>query len=180
MYFISFVFIIWILASFIDVISHNLSDYQYANWNIFSFTDSQQSVHAGKKIYNMQSVKEQNLQVPTKFYNEYNILLLAQLLEAENGSGTDEMIYLTGVIVLKRLQSEDFPSTLKEVVYQKGQYSTAHKLAKIKPSDRCMEIAEELLIYGADEYPDNLIYQSMFPQGSKVFKVINDEYFCLK
>lgn len=180
MYFVSTAFIIWVFASVINVNMHNLTDNQYAKWNIFSFTDSQKSVRASEKLYNRQSVKEQNLQVPTEFYTAYNILLLAQLLEAENGSGTDEMVYLTGVIVLKRLQSDDFPNTLKEVVYQKGQYSTAPKLAKIKPSDRCMEIAEELLIYGVEQYPDNLIYQSMFPQGSKIYKVINDEYFCLK
>ena len=106
-------------------------------------------------------------------------MLLAKLLEAENGSASDECIYMTGVVVLKRVKSKAYPNTIYDVIHQKGQYSTASKLDSINPSDKCLEIAEELLIYGVDDYPDKLVFQSMFPQGSKTYAVLDGEYFCL-
>lgn len=174
LYTTAILFVIYLLMCFIDINMHNMSDRQYSPWNTFVVTK------AGAKLYNRQAVKEQNLTVPGKLYTEENLLLLAQLLEAENGSGKDETIYLTGVVVLKRVKSKDYPNTIKEVITQKGQYSTASKLMNVTPSDRCLEIAEELLIYGVDEYPDSLVYQSMFPQGRKTYKIIDGEYFCLK
>lgn len=174
LYTIAVLFVIYLLMCFIDINMHNMSDRQYSPWNTFAITK------AGTKLYNKQSVKEQNLTMPGRLYTEENLLLLAQLLEAENGSGKDETIYLTGVVVLKRVKSKDYPNTIKGVITQKGQYSTASKLSNVKPSDRCLEIAEELLIYGVDEYPDSLVYQSMFSQGRKTYKVIDGEYFCLK
>lgn len=122
----------------------------------------------------------QGIEVPTKLYTENNMMLLAKLLMAENGNAVhDETLYLTGVVVLKRVESKKFPNTIKKVIYQKGQYSTAGRLDSIVPDERCLEIAEELLINGVDIYSDNLVYQSMFPQGRQIYKVIDDEYFCL-
>ncbi len=65
------------------------------------------------------------------------------------------------------------------MIYQKGQYSTAGMLDSINPSTRALEIANEILIYGVSELPDNLVFQSMFPQGKKIYKKIDGEYFCL-
>lgn len=122
----------------------------------------------------------QGIRVPTKLYTENNMNLLAKLLMAENGSAVhDETLYLTGVVVLKRVESKRFPNTIKEVIYQKGQYSTADRIDSVVPDERCLEIAEELLINGVDIYSDNLVYQSMFPQGREIYKVIDGEYFCL-
>lgn len=130
-------------------------------------------------MYDECSIKQQGMSKPTRMYTEYNLMLLAKLLEAENGSASDECIYMTGVVVLKRVKAEGYPDTIRDVIYQKGQYSTAKKLNSIEPSERCLEIAEELLIYGVDDYPDKLVFQSMFPQGSKTYAVLDGEYFCL-
>ena len=117
---------------------------------------------------------------PTSLYSISNINLLAKLIMAENGGAkNDECLVLTGVVVLKRVKSKQYPNTIKEVIYQKGQYSTAKNLNKINPNERALEIAEELLIYGVEEYPDNLVFQSMFKQGKRVYKKIGTEYFCL-
>lgn len=130
-------------------------------------------------LYNEYSVRQQELTMPTKLYTEDNLMLLAKLLEAENGSASDECVYLTGVVVLKRVKAKGYPDTIHDVIYQKGQYSTASKLDSINPSEKCLEIAEELLIYGVDDYPDKLVFQSMFPQGHKTYAVVDGEYFCL-
>ena len=122
----------------------------------------------------------QGLEVPTKLYTEDNLMLLAKLIMAENGSAKhDDTLYLTGVVVLKRVKAKGFPNTIKEVIYQRGQYSTASRLDSIEPDERCLEIAEEILINGVSEYPDNLVFQSMFPQGREIYEMIDGEYFCL-
>ena len=127
LYTTAILFVIYLLMCFIDINMHNMSDRQYSPWNTFIVTK------AGAKLYNRQAVKEQNLIMPDKLYTEENLLLLAQLLEAENGSGKDETVYLTGVVVLKRVKSKDYPNTIKRVITQKGQYSTASKLRNVKP-----------------------------------------------
>lgn len=122
----------------------------------------------------------QELEVPTELYTQENLMLLARLIMAENGSArSDETLYLTGVVVLKRVKAKGFPNTIKDVIYQKGQYSTAGRLNSVEPNERCLEIAEELLINGADDYPDKLVFQSMFPQGAETYRVIDGEYFCI-
>lgn len=32
-FFISFIFMLWVALSFFDIISHNMTDYNYASWN---------------------------------------------------------------------------------------------------------------------------------------------------
>lgn len=123
---------------------------------------------------------QQGLTVPTKLYTEDNLILLAQLIMAENGSAKhDETLYLTGVVVLKRVKSKAFPNTISGVIYQRGQYSTAKRLGSTEPDERALEIANELLINGVSEYPDKLVFQSMYPQGKTIYKQIDGECFCL-
>lgn len=112
-----------------------------------------------------------------------DILNLAQIMYAENGSHEDdEAIILTGVVVLKRVKSKEYPNTIMGVVSQEGQYSTyADGSFWCTPDERCIEIAEELLRFNlADNYPDNLLFQAEFEQGATVYKKLGYEYFCLK
>jgi uncharacterized protein YerC len=80
---------------------------------------------------------------------------------------------------LKRVKAKSYPNTIQGVIYQKGQYSTASRLSSVKPSERCYEIANDLLTNGVDDLPDNLVFQSMFKQGKKTYRIIDGEYFCL-
>lgn len=137
--------------------------------------------HTRTMTVSRKQMKKEGVKIPSKkLYTYENVLLLAKLLMAENGHAKhDETVWLTGVVVLKRVQAKAYPNTVAGVIYQRGQYSTARSLSRVKPSTRCMEIAEELLIYGVKDYPKNLVFQSMFPQGKKVYKCIDGEYFCL-
>lgn len=108
---------------------------------------------------------------------------LAQLMYAENGNAEyDEAVLLTGVVALKRMKSDSYPDTLEGVIEQKGQYQCyINGSIECEPDDRCLEIAEEILRYDlADEYPDNLVYQAEFTQGSEVYRHLGNQYFCLE
>lgn len=108
--------------------------------------------------------------------------LLAHLLYAEAGSDwiEDNTIYMVGSVVLNRVSSEHYPNTIKEVIYQKGQYACIldGNINK-EPSDRCYEIAEDLLRNGSI-LPENVIYQAEFTQGSGVYRYSDNLYFCYK
>lgn len=117
-------------------------------------------------------------------YSNEDLMLLAKLIYEEAGSNwlTDEHQQLVGNVVLNRVKSSKFPNTIKEVIYQSGQYSTAYKLNNTVPDERTIENAK-LLLEGLRVCPDDILYQANFPQGTYTYKVINDSilgktYFC--
>lgn len=194
-YIICSMLFVWLVASYIDVSLHNMSDCKYQRWNAFNLFDGEKEVEAKEvelpqieeklnELHEM-TVSEQELKLedvvqPTKYYTKSNVILLAKLIQAENGGAKhDETLYLTGAVVMKRVKSKHYPNTIREVIYQKGQYSTASRLDSVKPSTRALEIANDILVYGVDELPDNLVFQAMFEQGKEVYKKIDGEYFCL-
>lgn len=125
----------------------------------------------------------QPTQIPSaKGVTTKKIYRLAQLMYAENGSAeSDDCVLLTGIVVIKRMKSEKYPNTLEGVISQDGQYST-YKTGKIEcePDERCLEIAEEILRFDLQKYyPDNLVFQAEFPQGSETYEQFGHEYFCL-
>lgn len=115
--------------------------------------------------------------------DEYELSLVAHLLMGECGATytDDEMLYLTGAVVLNRVQSADYPNSIEEVIYQQGQYECINLKNSgfyKEPTERCWRIAEELLISGYD-IPSNVLYQAEFKQG-KVYKKVQNMYFCYK
>lgn len=173
----------WLLASLIDVNAKNMSTRNYAPWNAFALAAEKEPERSWRPQVPEETAEPEEATKPDKLHTEENVMLLAKLIEAENGSAIhDETLVLTGVCVLKRVKSPHYPDTLRGVIYQEGgggrAYATAPGLDGVHPSERALEIAEELLVYGVDEYPDSLVYQAMFPQG-KVHKKLDGEYFCL-
>lgn len=191
---LSVICVVWITASFIDVNAHNLSDCKYAKWNFFNLFienlyDKEVSVRSPPRITRRPVTQKMNMpkrnlvhSISAKVSKE-DAMNLARIIHAENGSHpNDEALVLTGVVVLKRVKSKQFPNTIMGVVSQKGQYATwmDGKFYR-KPSKRSIKIARRLLTTDlADKYPDSLIYQAEFPQGSKVYKKLGFEYFCLE
>lgn len=193
------VFSLWLTASFLDVNAHNMDEQSYAAWNLVSvfvqMCTGGDAEAKGKSItvhlINLKrsgepqkpSAAPQATQVPSaKGVTNKKIYRLAQLMYAENGSAAnDDCVFLTGIVVLKRMKSDKYPNTLEGVISQEGQYST-YQTGKIecKPDERCLEIAEEILRFNLQKYyPDNLVYQAEFPQGSKIYEQFGQEYFCL-
>lgn len=113
-------------------------------------------------------------------YSREDVELLAEVIYHENWHTDPEHLaaYYTGAVVMNRVHSDDWPDTIKEVLYQRGQYSTTKKFYTVELPAECYELAERILRDGTDDVPENVIFQSMNPKlGSKVWKVINKEYF---
>jgi hypothetical protein len=117
---------------------------------------------------------------PTIDKNDLDIM--AHLLNGEAGSDwcSDQMIYYVGSVVLNRVASDDFPNTIKDVVFQKGQYAcTWDGNYYREPTERHYKIAEWLLTNGSI-LPENVIFQAEFKQGSGVYTKVQNQYFCYK
>lgn len=196
--------LVWMLLSFFDINAHNMTDQDYAGWNLFLiFAQDEQPkedeflpiINTEPKIEQMvcrkiesnkasEKKKKQKKQKKQKnnVVSNKDVLNLARIIQAENGGHEDdEALVLTGVVVLKRVKSKHYPDTITGVISQKGQYSTyADGKFWNEPSNRSMRIAKKLLSTDiADDYPDNLVFQAEFRQGKSVYKKLGYEYFCL-
>lgn len=119
---------------------------------------------------------------PTYSYSEEDLDLLARLIYQEAGAEycTDQMQLFTGSVVLNRVESEWFPNTIHEVIYQPGQYACVDSGAINIPADeRSIESARYLLENGT-VIPNNVVFQSEGLQGDGLFAQIGNQYYCYK
>lgn len=78
------------------------------------------------------------------------------------------------------VNSELYPDSIKDVVFQKGQYAcTWDGNYEKQPDNETIEIAKFLLVNGS-QIPENVLYQAEFYQGSGVWKQIDNTYFCYR
>ena len=115
-----------------------------------------------------------------------DLYLLSRVIYSEAGSDwlSEEFRLCVGEVVLNRVASPEFPDTIYDVVYQKGQYSGVNtaKFASLKPGRDCVDAALKLL-QGERLMVPSVIYQSDYIQG-ELFSMYSDRrlgntYFCL-
>ena len=114
------------------------------------------------------------------------LYLLARVIEAMAGSDwlSDDFRMCVGEVVLNRVASPEFPDTLYDVVYQRGQYNVvnAPRFASLAPRRACVDVALRLL-EGERRMVPAVVYQSDSLQG-ELFTMYADRrlgntYFCL-
>ena len=105
------------------------------------------------------------------------ILLMAKVMELENGCNSDLCLLYTGSVILNRRSSPRYPDTVQGVIYDKGQYAdwTLRHIPTVKVSGRVMALALKLATCGTLD--DELIFQSMHPELGHVKYKIDTEYF---
>lgn len=113
----------------------------------------------------------------TKLYSVEEIKLLAAAMQLENGMNSDLCVYLTGTVILNRVDSPAFPNTIKGVLFQAGQYAshTVKNLYTVKVTDRVLSLALRLISH--ERYDETIIFQSMYPHLGHVKYKIDGEYF---
>lgn len=119
-------------------------------------------------------------------YTEADLDLLARIIYAEAGCTwfPDWVQRMVGSVVLNRVKSAYYPNTIREVIYQPGQYSpTWNGSINWKPDARTRENARYLLENGSI-CPGNVIGQNSVITGSGVYRSYYDRvlgttiYFC--
>lgn len=71
--------------------------------------------------------------------------LLAKLITLEARGEPFEGKVAVAAVVLNRIRSNDFPDTVPDVIYQRGQFHTARKLAKTVPGQSALKAAKTAL-----------------------------------
>ncbi len=121
--------------------------------------------------------------VPVSFDDLY---LLARVIDAMAGSDwlQDDFRMCVGEVVLNRVASPEFPNTIRDVLYQRGQYTVVNtaRFASLIPRRECVENALRLL-QGERHMVPAVVYQSDALQG-ELFTMYPDRrlgstYFCL-
>ncbi len=106
---------------------------------------------------------------PAGGYTQEDVDLLARLIYCEMGCTwiPDEQQRNVGSVVLNRIASPLYPNTLREVIYQPGQYSPAGSgwLETVTPDERTIENAKWLLENGSI-LPAGVLGQSTVAQGA--------------
>ena len=115
-----------------------------------------------------------------------NLLLLAKIIQVEAGSDwlTEEHRRLVASVVVNRVNSPEFPNTIHDVIYQRGQYASVRTnyFQTVRPSRASTMSALHILANGSIAPPD-VVFQANFRQGGGVYKAIHDNklrttYFC--
>lgn len=115
--------------------------------------------------------------------NSEELEMLACLIYREGGADAvcDECRRRIADIVLNRIESDEFPNTMYEVLTQKKQYGTMHydgvtwperanKPEEAHAVERAYNIAKDVLSGNHSElYGDGYIWQAEFEQGSSGF-----------
>ena len=114
---------------------------------------------------------------PKPTYTAEDLDLLARIINAEAGCDwmPDWVQRMVGSVVLNRVKSNRFPNTIREVIYQPGQYGpvtngSIHK----KPTQKVLKNAKYVLENGPN-CPEGVVGQSGFIQG-KVHATYYDPY----
>ena len=91
---------------------------------------------------------------------------------------------MVGSVVLNRVESQYYPDTIREVIYQPGQYAPTWDGSLQKtPHARTIENARYLLEHGSI-CPENVVGQNSIITGSGVYTSYYDQvldttiYFC--
>lgn len=114
-----------------------------------------------------QSDNEMVLENETPSYSEDDLWLMAHLLAGEMQGCPDIDQLYTGSVVLNRVASPGFPNTIREVIFQRGQYQcTWDGNFYREPTDRNWTNARKLL-EGGSVLP-NAIFQASTKLGKHV------------
>ena len=133
----------------------------------------------------MNDVCWKDAQMPSYVYEEKapeeDVDLLARCITAEMGyNKSEDVYYYAGSVVINRMKSDDFPTDLVDVIYQKGQYQcTWNGHIEREPDELAVTVANALLLDGT-YLPEDVVFQAEFKQGSEVYAYINNTYFCYK
>jgi len=149
-----------------------------------------QAVTAGDAVTGRAMAAERNRLIARRVLDEVpvdydELQLLARVIFAEAGDRLHDEDFraCVGEMVLNRVASPEFPDTLEEVVYQRGQFlcTTQPEFSDLRPSRSCAEIALRLL-EGERRLAPQVLYQSQWQIGPAYVRFFDRRlgytYFC--
>ena len=125
-----------------------------------------------------QGEEEMDPEEPVLLYTEEDLEVMAHVLAGECQNCPDEEQLYVGSVVLNRRAHPSFPDSIREVVFQRGQYScTRDGNYDRLPTERNYANARRLLEEGS-VLPPSVIWQSGGRQGNGVYLKTRWHYYC--
>lgn len=117
----------------------------------------------------------------SKNYTDDELFLLSHIIANEAGACDDLEQQYVGSVVLNRVASYRFPNTIREVLFQPGQYpaTDANGNFRREPTQQNIDNAIYLLENGSI-LPSNVVFQAQFRQGDGVYIKTKWHYYCYK
>lgn len=133
------------------------------------------------------SSSEEEIELNSSNVNDDDLYWLSRIVMQEMGGDwvSDELQQMVASVVMNRVDSEYFPDTIKDVIFQKGQYAGAEYLSGVEPTDKVIKNCKYILENGSI-LPSNVVFQAEFVQGDGVYYTYYDKYvgsttyFCYK
>lgn len=108
-----------------------------------------------------------------------DLLELSRIMMAEKGPYWPESFVMAiGEVVLNRVASPEYPDTITKVLRQSGQYETplTQTWVEIRPTEEVVRMALRLLKGERVLNDPRVVFQALFPQGSKTVLEYTDVY----
>lgn len=111
--------------------------------------------------------------------------LLARVIHAEARGESFEGQVAVGAVVLNRVQHPDFPKSIKDVVYQPGQFTAVEdRQIELKPNDKAYQAAQAALegqdpSNGAIYYYNPKIATDTWIKTRNIIRSIGNHKFCV-
>lgn len=111
-------------------------------------------------------------------FTDDDLDLLAKIVYLEAGSVSIRCQQACAEVVLNRVVSDGFPSSIPDVIFEDGQFSTVPLLDQADPNSQQYEAIENAL-YGDDLITDpDVVYFSLIGENDNVFATIDKVVFC--
>lgn len=137
-----------------------------------TYTDSSaDNTYADTSSYDTTGTDEPSEETVTTASTD-DVSLLAALIYCEAGNQSREGKVAVGAVVMNRIASSSYPGSIREVIYQSGQFSPAisgwldQVIASGAPSD-CYEAAQAAL-NGENPVPGALYFNTSAGKGTKI------------
>lgn len=112
-------------------------------------------------------------------YTEFEVDILAKLIEAEAGDTDLQTMTAVGAVVMNRVSDGGFPDTVLQVIYSGGSFDSVvdGSIEESKPSETAYRAAEDALM-GFDPTDGALYVLHGGSMGRIVTFISGDVYFC--
>lgn len=114
----------------------------------------------------------------TDTITEEEIEILARLVFLEARNQPEEGQRAVVEVVFNRVLSDEFPDTIKEVVFAKNQFSPAHLIPHTTPTEEQYEIVQTVLTDTGTVLDRGVVFFSRGPYNDYLYDKIGEHYFC--
>ena len=150
----------------------------YAEQMVQAVLDGDDEAGHAAEVARATKLEQLDLNYANIIYDD--LVLLSKIITAEAGSYWlgDDWRMMMGEVVLNRVESPEFPDTLREVLEQPGQYygKDSAYFNGIRPHEYCVRVALRLLAGERLLCDPSVVFQANFPQGSGIHTLLNDRY----